>query len=174
MKKIYMVVGCPGSGKSWICDQLKEKFHYVHHDLFIGMAGDTYVNEIIKESQAANKPLLIEAPFSISKIKEPLEQSGFEITPVFIQEEHQILRDRYLAREKKEIPKGHLTRQDTYLQRATEWNAFKGTSLEVYEHLKAQGASEPLLNSNTSFHRSLTEAEPWSETVAQLSVEVKA
>lgn len=143
MKKIYMVVGCPGSGKSWVCDQLKEMFDYVHHDLYIGMAGDTYVNEIIKKAGLAKKPLLIEAPFSVSKIKEPLESLGFKITPVFIQEDHQVISNRYKARENKDIPKGHLTRQNTYLSRADEWKAFKGTSNQVLEHLKAQ-ASQPV------------------------------
>lgn len=157
MKKAFMVIGCPGSGKSWVCDQLKELFDYVHHDLYIGMAGDTYVREILKRSDSAKKPLLIEAPFSISQIKDPLEAMGFEITPVFIQEDPNVITERYLAREKKEIPKGHLTRQNTYLSRANEWKAFKGTSTQVLEHLKR-------LNSSNSVQISPAEskpAEPW-------------
>lgn len=138
MKKAYMVIGCPGSGKSWVCDKLKDLFHYVHHDLYIGMAGGTYVQEILKEAKKATKPLLIEAPFSISQIKDPLEQAGLEITPVFIQEDHKTISSRYSARDKKEIPKGHLTRQETYRQRAISWKAFQGTSSQVLEHLKLE------------------------------------
>ena len=138
-----MVIGCPGSGKSWVCDQLKENFDYVHHDLFIGMAGDAYVNEILKRAESAKRPLLIEAPFSISQIKDPLERAGFEITPVFIQEDHAVISDRYRTREKKEIPKGHLTRQNTYLQRADEWRSFKGSSAQVLEHLKSESSKPP-------------------------------
>lgn len=145
MKKIFMVIGCPGSGKSWVCDQLKDIFDYVHHDLFVGMAGGTYVNEILKRSQNAKRPLLIEAPFSISQIKDPLEQMGFQIEPVFIQEDPGVITERYLKREKKEIPKGHLTRQQTYNSRADEWKAFKGTSSQVLEHLKAK-VSAPSFN----------------------------
>lgn len=141
-QKAYMVIGCPGSGKSWVCDQLKKLggFEYVHHDLFVGMAGDKYVKEILKASKTAKQPLLIEAPFSISQIKDPLEEAGLEIIPVFIQEEHQTIRDRYQKREKKDIPTGHLTRQETYARRAEQWNAFAGTSSEVLEHLKAIAA----------------------------------
>lgn len=165
MKKAYMVIGCPGSGKSWVCDQLKDAFDYVHHDLYIGMAGDVYVQEILKRSTQAKKPLLIEAPFSISKIKDPLEQMGFEITPVFIQEDPSLIADRYKRRENKEIPKGHLTRQETYKSRADEWKAFKGTSNEVLEHLKK--AAQPV------------STEPWSQvkeavqapTTAPVSIE---
>lgn len=154
MKKIYMVIGCPGSGKSWVCDQLKELFDYVHHDLYMGMTGDPYVKAIMKRSVDAKKPLLIEAPFSISQIKDPLEQMGFEITPVFIQEDHAVIADRYRQRENKEIPKGHLTRQETYRQRAEAWNAFKGTSNEVLEHLKS-AASVPA-TPNTESWSSIT------------------
>lgn len=137
MKKAYMVIGCPGSGKSWVCDKLDDQFSYVHHDLYIGMAGDTYVKEILKACENAKKPLLIEAPFSVSVIKEPLELFGVEVIPVFIQEKHEVITERYFKREKRPIPTGHLTRQKTYAKMAKEWNAFAGTSTEVYEYLKA-------------------------------------
>lgn len=136
MTKAYMVIGCPGSGKSWVCDQLQDDFEYVHHDLFIGMAGDVYVKEIIKAAKTAKKPLLIEAPFSISAIKEPVELAGIKVIPLFIQEKPGVISDRYRRRENKEIPKGHLTRQETYKHKANSWKAFKGTSEEVYNHLK--------------------------------------
>jgi hypothetical protein len=126
MKKAYMVIGCPGSGKSWVCDQIKHLFHYVHHDLYIGMAGDAYVKAILEASKVAKVPLLIEAPFSISVIMDPLKAAGFHIEPVFIQESPITIAERYLKREKKPIPQGHLTRQNTYLQRARAWNAFCG------------------------------------------------
>lgn len=133
-----MVIGCPGSGKSWVTNQVKDDFNFVHHDLFIGMAGETYVKEILKAADAdkSNKPMLIEAPFSVNQIKEPLEAQGFKVIPVFIQELPLTIRTRYWQRENKEIPKGHITRQDTYAKRAKEWGSFTGTSQEVMEHLK--------------------------------------
>lgn len=140
MKQAYMVVGCPGSGKSWVCDQLKDQFEYVHHDLYIGMHGDRYVHAIVEASKSAKKPLLIEAPFSISAIAEPLEKKGFKITKVFIQEKPDVIAERYRAREKKEIPRGHLTRQKTYAERAKVTKSFQGTSTQVYEYLKKVGA----------------------------------
>lgn len=138
MKQAFLVIGCPGSGKSYVCEQLKDVAHYVHHDLSIGMAGDAYVNEIVAQAETATKPLLIEAPFSVSEIKEPLEAQGFTVTPVFIQEDHAVIAARYRARDGKDIPVGHLTRQDTYMARATEWQAFAGTSDQVAAHLKKQ------------------------------------
>ena len=133
-----MVVGCPAAGKSWVCDQLASDFHYVHHDLFKGMHGAAYVAEIIKQSATAQKPLLIEAPFSMREIKDPLIAAGFRVTTVFIQENDSVLRQRYRAREGREIPPGHLTRQKTYLERARLLRAFVGSSAQVLEHLRNQ------------------------------------
>lgn len=136
--RVFLVVGCPGSGKSWVCDQLKDggKFNYVHHDLYVGMAGPKYVDAIRAASAESSLPILAEAPFSISQIKGPLEEDGFQVEPVFIQEHPDTITGRYRAREKKDIPKGHLTRQQTYAQRADAWGSFKGTSEQVLKHLK--------------------------------------
>ena len=132
--QVFMVIGCPGSGKSWVCDQLAGQFHHVRHDLF--STAPAYVAEIAKRSRDAVKPLLIETPFSISQIKDPLEALGLNVTPVFIQEDHKVIRERYWGRERKLIPPGHLTRQETYRQRAALWHAFQGTSSQVLAYLR--------------------------------------
>lgn len=131
--QIFMVVGCPCSGKSWVCDQLREQFHYVRHDDFIGA---NYVSEIVRQYAVATKPLLIETPFSMSQIIEPLERHALRVTCVFILEQLDTLRRRYREREGKDIPAGHLVRQATYARRAIEGRAFYGTSSEVLAHLK--------------------------------------
>jgi hypothetical protein len=129
---VYLLVGVPSSGTSWVGEQLTDKYEYVRHDDFIGQ---DYIAGIEEASRTATKPLLIETPFSMSKIVEPLEERGFDLRYVFILEDETVLRERYMAREKKEIPKGHLTRQQTYADRAEETGAFAGTSSEVLSHL---------------------------------------
>lgn len=131
-----MVVGCPGSGKSYVCDKLTDKFNYVRNDDHITPGSKPYVDAILEAADESKKPLLIEAPFSISQVKEPLEKKGFDVECVYIIEDHRVIADRYKKRDSKEIPKGHLTRQNTYLQRAKNSKAFTGTSDEVLEHLK--------------------------------------
>lgn len=133
--RVFLVVGCPGSGKSWVCEQLGSQFEYVRHDDFKDPA--KYVSEIVKQARTANKALLIETPFSVSQIKEPLEKRGFDVTPVYIQEEPETLKKRYRDRENKDIPAGHLTRQETYKQRAHESGSFQGTSNQVLSYLKS-------------------------------------
>lgn len=140
IKTVYMVVGCPCSGKSRVCDQLREHFCYVRHDDYMGDL-QTYVVAIHQAATKATRPLLIETPFSMSQLLEPLQNHGYNVTCVFIQEPHEELERRYRAREGKPIPVGHLSRQKTYAQRAYDMQAFVGTSAEVLRHL--QGLAPP-------------------------------
>jgi gluconate kinase len=133
---IYLLVGVPGSGKSWVADQVGEKFEYVRNDDFMKQKGG-YLTALIDRAQSAIKPILCEAPFSISELKDPLERAGHKVIPVFIIENPWVVAERYAKRENKLIPRGHLTRMETYRQRAEQWDSFKGTSSEVLEHLKS-------------------------------------
>lgn len=138
-KTIYLVVGVPCAGKSWVCEQLDGLYSYVRHDDHIG--GD-YVAAIHGRAQLTAKPLLAETPFSMSQIVEPLQARGFDVQPVFIIEDEATLRQRYRAREHKDIPAGHLSRQKTYAKRAVEQKAFYGTSAEVLGHLSQRLRTE--------------------------------
>lgn len=134
--KVYLIVGCPGAGKSWVADQVKSKFNLVQHDAFIGQSTQSYIDAIVDAAQQTDKPILIETPFSVSQIMEPLQAEGLDVEPVFIIEEPNVISMRYYNRESKDIPKGHLTRQNTYAARARALGAFAGTSKQVVEHLK--------------------------------------
>lgn len=140
---IYLVIGVPGSGKSWICEQLQKEFNYVHHDGYIGHIRQpmAYVKGILKAAENVDRPVLAEAPFSISKIKDPLEKAGYQVTPVFIAEHPRVVAKRYANREGKRIPNGHLTRMNTYKQRAKRWGAFAGTSEQALQFLKEKVAN---------------------------------
>lgn len=133
---IYLLVGVPSSGKSWVCSQLKDKFNILEHDHYISKDPYLYTNSIIVEAETTDRPMIIETPFSMSQIINPLERAGLEVTPVFIVETQDILRGRYEAREGRDIPQGHLTRNNTYMQRAIHGEHFFGTSEDVYNYLK--------------------------------------
>ena len=128
---IYLLVGAPGSGKTWVCEQLKDKFDYLPHDDF--PTPKAYIKAIQRLSGFATKPILIETPFSVSLYTDVLI-----LNPVFIIESEEITKKRYETRESKPIPQGHLSRINTYRQRALELSAFHGTSKEVLEYLKAK------------------------------------
>lgn len=132
MKPIYMIIGVPAAGKSWVAARVREKFEYLSHDIF----GDRYLQVILARHASAEKPLLIETPFSISELKTKLEGHGKKVIPLFIFEDDETLIKRYKEREGKDYPKGNLTRQKTFRERCKQLGARSGTSMEIYIYLR--------------------------------------
>jgi predicted ABC-type ATPase len=92
-KRVYLMVGVPGSGKTWVTSQLKGNLVLCHHDQFaFGHANqpEVYVDAIKDAAEKSDKPILAEAPFSISAIEGPLKDAGFTVRKVFIVEEPDI------------------------------------------------------------------------------------
>ena len=137
--KIYMLIGCPGIGKTWIVKQVEHDFVVVPHDARIHSRTYErgYVDDILQAiARKPTKPLLIEVPFSISKILGPLRWRGFDVEPLFIQEQFNVIADRYFKREGRLIPLGHLKRQETYLARAVAEKAKYGSAEAILRYLK--------------------------------------
>ena len=65
-RTVHLLVGCPGSGKTWVADRLGDQYEVVPHDLY--KAGG-YVEAIKNAVVSATRPILAETPFSISRIK---------------------------------------------------------------------------------------------------------
>jgi len=132
---IYLLAGSPASGKSWVCNQLKDKFIYIAHDLYLNEF-TKYLHAIKENARYGKKPVLTEAPFSVSKTQEPLEVAKLKVVNVYIVEDPKVLSERYEKDRKEQIPKGHLTRQNTYLERAKLQRAFVGNSNQVLQYLR--------------------------------------
>lgn len=138
---IYLVVGTPGSGKTWVCKQLGDKYDHLAHDDYSDSkryVKDAMHNVDYNAINSIHKPTLIETPFSVSQVMEPIEAKGYTVIPVFIIESPDTTAKRYEEREYKPIPQGHLTRIETYRQRAKELKAFSGTSEQVLAYLKGK------------------------------------
>ncbi len=128
---IYMVCGVPGSGKTWVCSQLLDKFEYISHDLYL----KDLVSEIGSRSLRSLKPILIDCPFGERKLKESLEEVQLEVIPLFIVENPETVKLRYETREGKPFSKSNYTRCSTISDRAKEWNAIQGTSEFILSYL---------------------------------------
>jgi hypothetical protein len=130
MNEVLILVGAPGSGKTWVSDQLKDIFDVVEHDNY--KSGYCYV---LAKRALGEKPVLGNTPFGLSDIMKSLLMHGVKCIPVFVIESDHVVSERYEKREGRAIPQGHITRQQSYIARAKELNAFKGTSTQVLEHL---------------------------------------
>lgn len=137
MQPVYLVCGVPGSGKSWVCEQLEGEFSYLKHDEWLDTPKEKriYANAILKLAKTSEKPVLADCPFGERPLKEDLERLGLKVTPIFIVEMPMVIAKRYSLR-KKPIPKAHMTRALSIKNRAKEWNAFFGTSQEVLYYLR--------------------------------------
>lgn len=131
-KKVYLVCGVSGCGKTWVCKQLVNTFNYVPHDLYYS----NIYRVISNQARLSPKPILTEVPFAERVQRDTLTKMGFEVIPVFCIDDPDVIAARYLAREGKPIQKAAYTRAGTIVNRAQEWKAFHGKPHEVLAYLK--------------------------------------
>lgn len=131
---VILVCGVSGSGKSWVCRQVADRFHYVAHDEHF----KNHPEVIIDTCKKADKPVITESPFGERVLREQLERAGVRVIPYFVVEHPRVVQQRYLQREGKVLPKAALTRATTIIDRANEWNAPKGTSSEILNLLRGE------------------------------------
>jgi gluconate kinase len=157
MQPVILVCGVAGAGKSWICRQLKDDYHYVAHDrcwshptaspaegddVPWGPPGSksTHLPSLIGAARSAHKTVLTEVPFGERQLKEDLEREGIVVQPVFVVEDPVVIRKRFMAREGSLPSKGVMTRLAGLQSRAQQWRVFWGTSDEVLAYLKRRCA----------------------------------
>jgi hypothetical protein len=130
---IYLLCGVPGSGKSWVIDQLSATELY-----FIVIRHDDHDRRTLlnKATRYGNSPVIIDCPFDERTLKQELEYMGCKVTPIFIVEDPEVVYERYVAREGKPPAQNIITRAGTIVHKAREWCAFSGVSGEVLKHLK--------------------------------------
>lgn len=128
---IYLICGVSGAGKTWVCRQLVHKFHYVPHDEHYRDLEDA----LMKAAEIADRPVLTEVPFAERKLRADLQRGGYEVRPYFVIEDKKTVAERYKSREGREAAKNVLTRADSIIKRAREWDAPYGTSKEIFDKL---------------------------------------
>jgi len=154
MQSVVLVCGVAGAGKSWLCRQLSDRYTYIAHDrcwshptakphdgndVAWGPPGSksTHLETLVRAAKTSGKPVLTEAPFGERKLKEDLEMAGVRVRPVFVIEDAEVIRRRFLSREGSLPSQGVITRLSGLKARAISWDAFWGTSDAVLAHLKA-------------------------------------
>ena len=132
MSKVVMLVGVPGSGKSWVIERLNGKFEYVSHDTHATKEKLAYS---VNAAAQGHKPVIVDCPFAERELLERLDKLGLPVTPVFIVEKPETVGERYFQREKRHAPQATITRAATIRDRAKEWGAKYGSSSEILKYL---------------------------------------
>ncbi len=130
---VYLICGVSGSGKTWVCKQLTDKFEYIAHD-------DHYANHafiVAEVSKKGTKPIITECPFGERPFRDQLVGYGLEVKPYFVVESPDVIARQYLLREGKPISKSAYSRAGSIMNRVHEWMAPFGNSAEVLELLRA-------------------------------------
>lgn len=133
MKKVILLCGVPGSGKTWIMKQISGKYGCVHNDEYIGKPRQTMIHAVL--GMANYKTVVVDCPFGERDLKNQLESQGGSVFPLFIVEKPSVIKMRYESRESKPATQATLTRAHTILDRVMEWNSPYGTSTEVLKML---------------------------------------
>ncbi len=137
MQTVYLIVGVPASGKSTILSQC-DSFERLEHDAFIGHPPGSYVKAIKRLVAYATKSVLVETPFSISQISEPLAKAGIIVKPLVIVESSETLHKRWDERSTAaKVRAGHLSRQCTFEERARSHAWPMGTASQMLAYLQS-------------------------------------
>jgi hypothetical protein len=124
---LFIIAGCPASGKSWACEQLKDKFNYVPYD---GINKDLHIYELLKNN---DKPLLFDPTIKVSTF---IKRIGhlFNIRLIVIIESEGVINSRMISRGGKitDTIKRRIKRMNNLVKKAE----FSGTSDQVLEYLK--------------------------------------
>lgn len=130
-KTVYLLCGAAGVGKSWVANQLLDKFHYVSFD---GVRKKDHIDTI--RAQPEDKPTLFDPNIKISTIIRRHAEE-FNIIPVFILETEEVVKERIAKRGgewTEYIPK----RMKVMEARNAKYGVFSGTAEEVLRWLKEQ------------------------------------
>lgn len=133
----YLLIGVPGSGKTWIMNKLRSQFYCISHDDFtLAGLGDLIPKEVSMTALTSSRPLLLDCPFGEDALYEALTRQGIPVVPLVIVEAPGIIKTRYEARERMMCPQKHLTRAGNMKAKADRIGAFSGTSEEVLAQLR--------------------------------------
>jgi len=127
---IYLLVGAPGAGKSWVANQLLNKFHYVSFD------GNSKKDHLTLLRQPLSRPFIYDPTFKISTFIRR-HSDEFDITLIAIKEDESILRARIAKRNGKWTDT--IMKRNTQIQKRFDKygvGGFIGTSQQVLDYLR--------------------------------------
>lgn len=137
-QKVYIVCGPTCIGKTWVCSQLTDQFHYVPHDTH---DVKEYPDALEAAAKEASKPVLGEAPFRTSVLVNELRVRGIPTEAIYIVEPENIWMSRVMQREGADGLTERRIKQFHHLkERATEFADFFASAQGVLDYLRGKNA----------------------------------
>jgi hypothetical protein len=127
--KLLIVIGCSGSGKSWVCRQLTDKYHYVPYDEIPRKYLMLHL-----QSQRRDHPILLDLPIKISTFIRR-HSDEFDVRVVAVMGDFLKVKQQILGRGGKITPTLY-KRWKIIKKRADKYAEFVGDSEQVLEYLK--------------------------------------
>lgn len=121
---IHLIAGVPGSGKTYICNKIKEvlpNLLYAPHDDY-----DTKIYHRVLmtlcHTRGSNNQVLAECPFRASVLKEEVEGYGCPVNIYYLVEPLDLTIKRYEERSGKKWAKAFNTNWNKYNERQPKYN----------------------------------------------------
>jgi Zn ribbon nucleic-acid-binding protein len=128
-KTVFVVAGCSGSGKSWVCNQLTDKAGYISHDKIKGNV------DAAIDSNSLNI-VMYDPTVKVSTFINRHDHL-YNIRAVFILETDLVVEER--IKKRGGIFTKHIVKRNLEMRkRAAKYGEFSGTSQEVLDYLKTQ------------------------------------
>ena len=129
-KTIYMLCGQFGCGKTTVANKLLDKYTYIQMD----KVKRNKVDDLIKSSCQIDKPILIDIPTMIITYYNKYKSHDFNVVPVFIVENIEVIKERILSRDGT-ITDSIEKRNRRILNLSKKIGTFSGTADEVFAYL---------------------------------------
>jgi len=129
--EIIVIAGITGSGKSWICNQLRDKFNYIPYD---GIPKEQHLLKILEKSRENNKPVLYD-PFRKGSSFYKRYKDFYDVKFLVIVETAEVIWERLKSRGSKmtlEEVQELVIKNNRNLKHST----FSGTSIEILNYLR--------------------------------------
>lgn len=131
---IYVLVGVPASGKSYVCEKLKDKFVVCEHDK---VPSRQLYTAAVSALAHGGKTVIAEAPFNAQELVSALIARRHTVHQVLVTASLPELEQRYLLRAGKSYPPNFRTNHYRYLA-APHRFLFSGTGDAVVAYLSSK------------------------------------
>jgi len=134
MQPVFLLCGPPGCGKTWISEQIQDRFNFVVHDEH---PIDVYPSALLNASRVSELPILGNAPFRCGVVIQYLRIRKVDCKAIYIVEPYDVVAQRFIKREGREKFSSWHQKNIRHQNKRAETQAdFKGTADEVLEYMK--------------------------------------